>query len=51
VIGTSLKVSPFNTLIDMVDDYVPRLLINNKLVGPFVDTWEDKVNCYRDVVA
>ncbi|KAI9253028.1 DHS-like NAD/FAD-binding domain-containing protein [Sporodiniella umbellata] len=33
VMGTSLQVYPFATLIDVVGDDVPRLLINNELVG------------------
>ncbi|KAI9245261.1 DHS-like NAD/FAD-binding domain-containing protein [Sporodiniella umbellata] len=33
VIGTSLQVQPFASLIDDVDDSVPRLLINKELVG------------------
>ncbi|CAO3690084.1 unnamed protein product [Rhizopus stolonifer] len=33
VIGTSLQVQPFASLIDDVEDTVPRLLINKELVG------------------
>ncbi|KAI9489935.1 DHS-like NAD/FAD-binding domain-containing protein [Zychaea mexicana] len=33
VIGTSLKVQPFASLIDDVEDHVPRLLINKELAG------------------
>ncbi|KAI8145256.1 DHS-like NAD/FAD-binding domain-containing protein [Fennellomyces sp. T-0311] len=33
VIGTSLKVQPFASLIDSVNDHVPRLLINKELAG------------------
>ncbi|KAG1172581.1 hypothetical protein G6F70_003323 [Rhizopus microsporus] len=33
VIGTSLQVQPFASLIDEVPDHVPRLLINRELVG------------------
>ncbi|KAI9247998.1 DHS-like NAD/FAD-binding domain-containing protein [Phascolomyces articulosus] len=33
VIGTSLKVQPFASLIDSVADHVPRLLINKELAG------------------
>ncbi|KAG2219821.1 hypothetical protein INT45_006264 [Circinella minor] len=33
VIGTSLKVQPFASLIDSVADHVPRLLINKEMAG------------------
>ncbi|KAI9303402.1 DHS-like NAD/FAD-binding domain-containing protein [Cunninghamella echinulata] len=33
VIGTSLQVQPFASLIDHVPDYVPRLLINKDIAG------------------
>jgi NAD-dependent deacetylase sirtuin 2 len=33
VIGTSLQVQPFASLIDDVPDHVPRLLINRELAG------------------
>ncbi|CAJ1405738.1 unnamed protein product [Effrenium voratum] len=33
VMGTSLEVSPFNTLLNLVPDSVPRLLINREPVG------------------
>ncbi|KAI8987422.1 DHS-like NAD/FAD-binding domain-containing protein [Mycotypha africana] len=33
VIGTSLQVQPFASLIDRVPDFVPRLLINRELAG------------------
>ncbi|KAH0789404.1 NAD-dependent protein deacetylase Sirt2-like isoform X2 [Histomonas meleagridis] len=35
VIGTSLKVFPFASLVDLVDKDVPRFLINNEKVGNF----------------
>ncbi|KAJ3179304.1 NAD-dependent protein deacetylase sirtuin-2 [Geranomyces variabilis] len=37
VIGTSLQVQPFSTLIDRVPPRVPRLLINREQVGVFED--------------
>jgi len=36
VMGTSLKVYPFASLIDAVPDDVPRVLINNERAGDFV---------------
>jgi NAD-dependent deacetylase sirtuin 2 len=33
VMGTSLKVAPFNTLVDQVENNVPRLLINMERAG------------------
>ena len=35
VIGTSLQVQPFASLVDYVRPDVPRLLINREAVGPF----------------
>ncbi|ORY31583.1 DHS-like NAD/FAD-binding domain-containing protein [Naematelia encephala] len=35
VIGTSLQVQPFASLVERVGDHVPRLLINREPVGPF----------------
>ncbi|ORY96488.1 DHS-like NAD/FAD-binding domain-containing protein [Syncephalastrum racemosum] len=35
VIGTSLQVQPFASLIDRVDDHVPRLLINKEVAGVY----------------
>jgi len=35
VMGTSLRVYPVASLVDYVGENVPRLLINNELVGPF----------------
>jgi len=59
VIGTSLKVYPFAGLVDLVADTVPRLLINQECVGPFVHgAHQDKMQgvfnkgiqgTYRDV--
>ena len=36
VLGTSLEVYPFASLIDEVNRSVPRVLINREVVGPFV---------------
>ena len=36
VLGTSLAVHPFASLVDQVDRQCPRVLINRELVGPFV---------------
>eukprot|EP01087_Luapelamoeba_hula_P013817 TRINITY_DN3983_c0_g1_i3.p1 TRINITY_DN3983_c0_g1~~TRINITY_DN3983_c0_g1_i3.p1 ORF type:complete len:301 (+),score=49.50 TRINITY_DN3983_c0_g1_i3:453-1355(+) len=35
VIGTSLAVHPFASLVNMVENTVPRVLINREAVGPF----------------
>jgi len=35
VLGTSLRVYPVTSLLDYVGENVPRLLINNEVVGPF----------------
>lgn len=49
VIGTSLKVYPFSSLVDYVKDDCPRLLINRELVGDW-QTYEDEPSAnYRDV--
>jgi NAD+-dependent protein deacetylase sirtuin 2 len=48
VMGTSLSVQPFGSLVDAVSPNCPRLLINRDLVGPFVDSFDDEEN-YRDV--
>ncbi|XP_070568630.1 NAD-dependent protein deacetylase sirtuin-3-like isoform X2 [Ptychodera flava] len=36
VMGTSLEVYPFAGIVDSTRTYIPRLLINRQLVGPFV---------------
>lgn len=46
VIGTSLAVKPVNSIVDKVSRWTPRLLINNKAVGPWKDCHKDN---YRDV--
>lgn len=52
VIGTSLKVYPFSSLVNYVNDECPRLLINREKVGDWAvydrDEDEAKLN-YRDV--
>jgi len=35
VLGTSLRVYPVASVLDYVGENVPRLLINNEVVGPF----------------
>ncbi|TPX51576.1 hypothetical protein SeMB42_g01861 [Synchytrium endobioticum] len=40
VIGTSLQVQPFASLIDRVPDHVPRLLINLEQVGDYGSKYE-----------
>ena len=50
VMGTSLKVQPFGSIINGVRDDCPRLLINNELVGDWVDYEDDPDSNYRDVV-
>jgi len=35
IMGTSLKVYPVTSILDYVNESVPRLLINNEIVGPF----------------
>jgi len=52
VMGTSLKVQPFASLIGMVSDDVPRLLINMEVVGakpapPPADAPEQELFAYR----
>lgn len=37
IIGTSLQVQPFASLVDYVPSTCPRLLINREAVGPFSD--------------
>uniref|UniRef100_A0A8D0GB11 NAD-dependent protein deacetylase n=1 Tax=Sphenodon punctatus TaxID=8508 RepID=A0A8D0GB11_SPHPU len=44
IIGTSLEVEPFASLAGAVRSYVPRILINRDLVGPFA--WQPQ---YSDV--
>eukprot|EP00026_Physarum_polycephalum_P007239 Phypoly_transcript_07297.p1 GENE.Phypoly_transcript_07297~~Phypoly_transcript_07297.p1 ORF type:complete len:550 (+),score=72.44 Phypoly_transcript_07297:113-1651(+) len=51
VMGTSLKVYPFASLVNMVQDGVPRMLINLKSVGPFEENFEESEWNYRDVSA
>ncbi|WVR09695.1 hypothetical protein IAU60_006770 [Kwoniella sp. DSM 27419] len=41
VIGTSLQVQPFASLVDAVPSSCPRLLINREAVGPFSDLSSD----------
>lgn len=49
VMGTSLKVYPFSSLVDYVRDECPRLLINRDLVGDW-SIYEDQPDSnYRDV--
>ncbi len=43
VMGTSLKVYPFASLVNDVPATTPRLLINRDEVGPFVDRAVNKV--------
>jgi NAD-dependent deacetylase sirtuin 2 len=50
VMGTSLKVQPFGSIVNKVKDDCPRLLINNELVGDWIDYEEDPDSNYRDVV-
>ena len=56
VMGTSLKVNPFANLIDKVNHDVPRLLINNEIVGvhnnygPFNHSGFNFDEKYRDVI-
>ncbi len=38
VLGTSLKVEPFASIIDECPKTVPRVLMNKNLVGPFKKT-------------
>lgn len=47
VMGTSLMVFPFASLVSMVDIMTPRLLINKNKVGSFAKV--DSPNNYRDV--
>ena len=47
VLGTSLKVYPFASLVEHVDDDVPRVLINNEKLGD--DFVFDGPGRYRDV--
>jgi len=42
VIGTSLLVHPFASLVNYVRPEVPRVLINREAVGPFVRSSRDK---------
>jgi NAD-dependent deacetylase sirtuin 2 len=42
VIGTSLKVHPFASLVDEVSSKVPRLLINREIVGDFDFDYESE---------
>merc|ERR1712167_390921 len=53
VLGTSLKVSPFNTLIQLPKEHVPRVLINNEKVGTAKEIWGgfrfDHKENYRDL--
>jgi len=48
VIGTTLSVFPFASLVNQPDPLVPRLLINRERVGPFRDP-DAGPNVYRDV--
>lgn len=41
VLGTSLKVEPFGSIIDECPKTVPRVLMNKHLVGP----WKSKTKC------
>lgn len=41
VIGTSLKVHPFASIVGMVDEDCPRVLINRESVGEARGPWED----------
>lgn len=47
IMGTSLSVQPFCSLIHKVRENVPRLLINKEAVGPF--RFCDMQCCLRDV--
>lgn len=49
VMGTSLAVDPCANMPYQVDVYCPRLLLNNEVVGPFVN-YKSSSN-YRDVVS
>lgn len=49
VMGTSLKVYPFSSLVDYVPVDCPRLLINRDLVGDWAIYDEDPDSNYRDV--
>ncbi|GAA5881980.1 hypothetical protein JCM16303_003494 [Sporobolomyces ruberrimus] len=40
VMGTSLSVGPFNTLLHRVSPRCPRVLINRELVGEATDPWD-----------
>lgn len=42
VMGTSLQVQPFASLIDMVPDHTPRLLINLEKCGEVSAAWEER---------
>ena len=48
VIGTSLSVQPFSSLIHQVRENVPRVLINKEAVGPF--RFCNMSCCFRDVL-
>ena len=48
ILGTSLSVQPFSTLIHQVRENVPRVLINNEAVGPF--RFCNLSCCFRDVM-
>jgi NAD-dependent SIR2 family protein deacetylase len=47
VMGTTLKVYPFASLVSGVSDLTPRVLFNKEAVGPFVNA----ESSYRDVAA
>lgn len=53
VLGTSLQVSPFNSLIQNPKEHVPRVLINNEKVGTSKEIWGgfrfDHEENYRDL--
>ena len=47
VMGTSLSVQPFYSLLQLARENVPRLLINREAVGPF--RFCEMASCFRDV--
>lgn len=49
VMGTSLQVYPFSSLVDQVDETCPRLLINRDPVGDWECYQDDPEANYRDV--
>ena len=49
IMGTSLKVSPFNSLILYPEKDCPRVLINRDAAGENILKFTDEKNNYRDV--